>query len=335
MVQKNIFADTCDESTLLRFGRVKLNRDPYPATAGGYVFNITGNAGGVVAKGQTFKSNFGYVYENKAEYILSSTTGQINIVALTTGIEPLLSIDDELQATSPIANVESIAVVDSVTIPPIAAETISEYREKVLISFQAEPQGGAATDYRLWSSDANGVRKVYPYAKNNAIYVVQVFVEALPENSEVGEISGTPPASTLVDVEAVINQDPDTSKPDSERGRRPLQVVLEILPVVPKAVKINIESLSDKSTTVINDIRKGLDDLFYTIRPYISGAESVRSDTLYLSQVITAIYSSIPAGANFANVQIIIDTVTYNSYQFGEIPAKYGMYPYLLELTTP
>jgi hypothetical protein len=81
LLQKNIFVDTCDEATLLRFGRVKLNRDPFPATSGEYVLNITGNIGGIVAKGQTFKSSGGYVFETKAAVELTTTTGQIEVVA--------------------------------------------------------------------------------------------------------------------------------------------------------------------------------------------------------------------------------------------------------------
>lgn len=339
VLQKNIFVDTADSEsnggTLERFGRVKLGRNPRQATSGEYTLNITGSIGGVVLKGQTFKSNSGYIFETKAQVTLSSTSGQIEVTALTAGIDAILQVDDELNATSPMANVDSLAIVDSVDVSPTAAETLEEYRQLVIDAFQAEPQGGAATDYRIWAADADGVRKVYPYTKYNEIYVVQVFVEALPANSEPGQPEGVPPTSMLTEVGEVIEQDPDTTKPDNERGRRPLQVVLEVLPVIPVPVVITINDLSDTNVTTLANIELALNNLFYTIRPYIAGADVLKTDTLYLSQVIAAVYGAIPVGANFSNVEISINSVVYSAYSFGEIPAKYGNYPYLFSLLTP
>src|SRR4026208_2099262 len=43
--QKNIFRDNCDEETLIRFGLVKLNRQPFAAVAGIYTVTVTGTTG--------------------------------------------------------------------------------------------------------------------------------------------------------------------------------------------------------------------------------------------------------------------------------------------------
>ncbi len=60
-LQKNIFVDTADPEatggTLERFGRVKLGRNPFPATAGSYVVEVTGTVGAVILAGTTFRSN--------------------------------------------------------------------------------------------------------------------------------------------------------------------------------------------------------------------------------------------------------------------------------------
>jgi uncharacterized phage protein gp47/JayE len=343
-VQKNIFVDTADSEqnggTLERFGRVKLLRNINPATSGEYTLNVTGSIGGIILKGVTFKSDStaesqGYIFEVTTTVTLTDTTGQIEVIALTPGTDALLQVDDELNATAPIANVDSLAIVDSVDVTPIAAETIEDYRQKIIDSYQLEPQGGAATDYRIWSADAAGVRTVYAYSKNNEIYVVQVFVEAVPESSAPGQPEGVAPSSMLTDVESVIELDPDTSKSINERGRRPVQAVVEVLSVVPVAVTITINDLSDKTTSTINAITTALEDLLYTIRPYIAGADTVRRDTIYLSQVIAAIYGAVSQTVNFSNVDISIGVTVYSQYTFGNIPATYGNYPYLFDLLTP
>jgi uncharacterized phage protein gp47/JayE len=344
-IQKNIFVDTATSEfsggTLERFGRVKLGRNPYPAVAGEYTLDVTGSIGGVILKGQTFKSSLGStspdkLYSVKSEVTLTGTTGQIEVVALEPGTDSVLQIGDELEATSPIANVDSIATVNSVDVTAIEAEDLEDYRNLVIQAFQLEPQGGAATDYRIWSADAAGVRTVYPYTKDGAIYTVQVYVEALPENSEPGQPSGYPPESMLTDVEDVIELDPDTTKDINERGRRPLQATVEVLKVVPVAVTITINDLSDKSAPVIALITSAIEDLMYTIRPYIPGADGTnRKDTLYISALIAAIYDVLDEGISFSNVSIEIDSTTYSQYTFGDTPAKYGTYPYLDTLSTP
>ena len=344
-LQKNIFVDTATSEfqggTLERFGRVKLGRDPFPAVAGEYTLDVTGEIGGIIQKGQTFKSTLtstspDKIYETKSQVTLTGTIGQIEVIALEPGTGSVLQIGDELESTAPIENVDSLATVNSVDVTAVEAEDLEEYRRLTIEAFQLEPQGGAATDYRIWSADAFGVRTVYPYTKDGEIYTVQVFVEALPENSEPGFPPGTPPASMLTDVEEVIELDPDTTKDINERGRRPLQAVVEVLSVVPIEVTITIDGLTDKSAPVITAIEDALEDLFYTIRPYIPGADGEdRSDTLYLSSVIAAIFNAIEEGINFSNVTIEINSVVYSQYTFGDTPATYGNYPYLFELLTP
>jgi uncharacterized phage protein gp47/JayE len=344
-VQKNIFVDTATDEftggTLQRFGRVKLGRDPYPAVAGEYTLTVTGTSGGIILKGQTFKSSLGStspdkLFTVKETVTLVSSSGQIEVKALESGTISVLQASDELESTAPIANVNSLAVVSTVDVTAVEAENLEDYRELVIQSFQLEPQGGAATDYRIWATDATGVRTVYPYTKDGAIYTVQVFVEALPENSTPGFPEGTPPASMLTDVEEVIELDPDTTKPINERGRRPLQAVVEVLPVVPVATTITISDLSDKSAPVITAIESAIEDLFYTIRPYIPGADgTIRKDTLYISALIAAIFDAIDESISFSNVTITISSTVYSQYTFGNSPVTYGTYPYLFDLVTP
>lgn len=336
-LQKNIWVDTCEESELIRFGLVKLGRLPYGAVAGIYTCNITGTAGGQVTKGTTFKNTAtNKVYEVVTTAVLSGATGQIQVRALEGGTDSALTVSSEIECTIPIANVNSTATVATIDTTPVEAETLETYRRLIVESFQSEPQGGASTDYRIWSADAAGVRTVYPYAKNNEIYVVQVFVEATPESSQVGQPKGVAPSSMLTEVADVIELDPDTSKPLNERGRRPVQAVVETLSVIPVPVTITIDDLSDKTSPTISAIITALEDYFYNIRPYIAGADGEnKRDTIYISRVIAAIAGAIDETTNFSNITVSIGGTAYSQYTFGDIPATYGQYPYLFSLLTP
>lgn len=339
-VQKNIFVDTADPAsqggTLERFGNVKLGRNPYPAIAGIYTLDVTGTAGGTIPEGAQYKSTSSstspdYLFIVETGVVLAGSTGQIVVRALTPGIDSTLVTADELELTAPIADIDSLAIVNSVDTTPVSEETTEEYRDVVIQAFQLEPQGGAATDYRLWALDVEGVRTAYAYTKFGEIYAVQVYVEALPEDSEPGQPEGVPPTSMLDDVEATIELDPDTTKPLYERGRRPLGVYdLEVLAVVPVGVTIRIYDLTDDSAPILATITEAIEDLLYTVRPYIAGADGEnRNDVLYLSQVVNAIATALGNTVFFSNVTMEIDSALVTSYAFAQDPATYGEYPYL------
>ena len=113
-----------------------------------------------------------------------------------------LSIADILTSTSPIINVNRIVTVTAETVQPLSEEDIELYRQRALDSYRLEAQGGAATDYRIWSFDAQGVQETYPFAKSGAANEIDLFVEATIADSTDGK--GTPTAQLLLDVEAVV-----------------------------------------------------------------------------------------------------------------------------------
>lgn len=325
-IQKNVFPDTADPEesggTLERFGRVKLNRNPFPAVAGQYTVAVTGTIGAIIPAQTTFKSDDtstspGFLFILDVAYTLTATTDYITVRALTAGEDATLVATDTLTATAPIAGVNSSAAVSAITIAPEDAETLEEYRAEVLAAYRLEPQGGAATDYRLWASDAIGVRQTYPYAKTGDSNVIDLYVEGDTAN-------GVPSAGVLAAVEAVVEQDPDTSKPSSERGRRPLGVFqVNYLDVIPLSVNITINGSGNitpaQKENIDNAIAAALDD----IRPFVSGADIVadRNDTLSETRLAFFIQDAEPT-VSFTSVDITVNGVAQTTYQFtmGNIP---------------
>jgi len=329
-LQKNIFADTADPEalggTLERFGRVKLNRNPFAATAGEYAVDVTGTIGATVEAQTTFKSDDtstspGFLYVLDAAVTLTSTTQSITLRALTAGNDSELIVADTLTVTSPIAQVDDLATVTAITIDPIAAETIDEYRARVLEAYRLEPQGGAASDYRLWSSDAQGVRQSYPYSASGAVNEVDVYIEATDADSvPVG--SGVPSATILTDVEAVIEFDPDTTRPLDERGRRPVQVIVNVLPITPIPIDIDIVDFTGTALDE-NTVTAALTAYVDGIRPFIAGADVLAevNDTININGIIFTIQDAVQ-GVNFTSLTLLVNSSPSNSTQFllGDIP---------------
>ena len=358
-IQKNIFVDTADSEsvggTLERFGRVKINRNPYPAIAGVYNATGTGTIHGVIKAGTTFKNlinNLLYVLDG--DYLITLTSFTISVRCLTAGTIGQLLPGDTITATSPLSNANDTLTISAETTQPIDAETIEEYRTACLQAFRLEPQGGASADYRLWSLDVTGIRTSYPYTKYQSPWDVQIFVEANPTDSAPNSPAGVPTALQLTQVSDVIELDPDTTKLLSDRGRRPIgDYQVDCLPVVACPITVEIDALSDKTSTTINAITTSIQTALYNIRPYIAGADGeIKNDTLTIATIIAAIFNAIdksvifngiilsygvltiPIGG-YSNKYFGITPVQFTSKTFGAIPTEYGEYPYLYSVQTP
>lgn len=339
-IQDNGFPDKASSEinggTLERQGRIYLNRKPFPDSIGVFKFSVTGVAGSVLRSDLTFKSNddalnAGQVYVLDAEYILTGTADVIEVRSIGAGVTYNLSVGNNLTITEPVIGVDKTVTVTEIVTQPTAGETEELYRQAILNAIQLEPQGGAKSDYRIWSGDAQGVRLVYPYVRDGEAGTVDIYVEATLIDSADGK--GTPTNAIMYGtggVEDVINFDPDATKPDFERGRRPIQanVVVSAITLIP--VDVTITGLNDDATSVQNAIENSLIDFIYKVRPYIDGADLLRNknDILYSGSVQGVVTDSLVNGNFFNVLDLKVDGNTVTSYEFG-----LGNIPYLRNLT--
>lgn len=325
-LQKNIFADTADSEsiggTLERFGRVKLGRNPFPATAGSYTVEVTGTIGATIPAQSTFKSNDdslnpGILFVLDADYTLVAPTDTITLRCLTPGLEGQLSIGNELTITAPVPLLDAIGTVTVELIEPIAAEDIEDYRRKVLDAFRLEPQGGAGSDYRLWASDAQGVEQSYPYAKSGAANEVDLYVEATLVDSIDGQ--GTPSAAILTAVQSAI-EDPTADRP----SRKPLAVfAVNYLPITVKQIDIEITGFvgitAAQQTAIFNAIEAEL----AVTRPFVGSIDTLanKNDIFDVNKIISLILEAAP-GSVFGAVVLKVDAAPVSTFTFsnGDIP---------------
>lgn len=329
-LQKNLFVDTATTEaqggTLERFGRIKLGRNPYPATAGQYTVQVTGSIGAVIKASTSFKSDDdstspGKLFILDTEHTLAASPDTITLRALESGLSSKLSVNDTLSATAPIISVDSTATVQSESVEPLSAEDIELYRSRTEEAFRLEPQGGAAADYRLWAEDAQGVQQSYPYVKSGAISEINLFVEATEADSTDGK--GTPSSTILDDVKSVVEFDPDTTKDISERGRKPLQVAVNYLPVTIKEIDIEITGFTGNTPAIETVIFDALKKELSTVRPFIDATDTLenKNNLFSVNKIISTILSARP-GSVFTSVVLKVDTVAVVNYTFenGDIP---------------
>ncbi|MBB6236488.1 putative phage protein gp47/JayE [Pedobacter sp. AK013] len=336
-VLNNVFPDTADTAAnggeLNRIGQIYLNRQPRTPTDGKYNVTVNGSIGAVLRSGLIFKSNDssnapGNLYVLDTEFVIGQVPDTIVLRSVNAGKEYLLNVGDGLSVTEPVIGLDQSVVVSEIVQQPTQAEDTDLYRQNILDAIRLEPQGGAKTDYRIWASDAPGVRKVYPYVKNGDAGTVQVYVEATPVDSEDGH--GTPSGAILASVAEVIEFDPDETLPLNERGRRPIQAVIEVLPIDAIPIDVNITGLQVDTSTIRSAISENLAAYLADIRPYISGADLPRdrNDNLTTVKLQSVVNDTIGNANTFLNFNMLVDGALANIYQFSA-----GTIPYLRTVT--
>lgn len=338
-VQKNLWCDTADSEndggTLERFGRVRLNRGPFAAVTGEYTVTVTGTDGGVIQttanstvqmKSTENSSAPNYLFDIITGATIAGGTATITVLATTPGTDSRLEVADELKFTAPIANVDSEGTVATISTTPAEAETIEAYRQKVVESYQIEPNGGAASDFRIWATDVPGIRQVYSYCPQPSL--VDVYAEAELASSTDGK--GTPSQSMLDDLADVFEIDPDTSKSLNERGRRPMGVwEIRTLPIIPLDVEVTLIGLTNTSSAVTTAITDAITAYLETIRPFVAGADDPNSknNILFEPALSTIVTQAIPSTVKFDELQVTVDSVLYQKYEFvsAQIPYFSGL----------
>lgn len=177
-VQNQLFVDTADTSenggTLDRWGDIWLGRIRNSSSSGVYEISLDFAENSVLRQNLTFKSN-DESFSPSMQYILdeqetlTSSNNTVQIRSLLGGSQVLLEVGDTLTINEPVIGVDQVVTVVAVVEQPLEEESVDDYRSAILQSIQLEPQGGAKTDYRLWASDAQGVKSVYPYVKTSKL----------------------------------------------------------------------------------------------------------------------------------------------------------------------
>lgn len=192
-IYRQIFASTADIEALTRIGgQYSVTR--LPAVKSILTASVSGNPAVTIPMGATYQIG-GIVFETTDAEILDGTgVGEITVQCLTAGTLGNLTVSAALEIISPIAGLDSQAIVTALTTTGEDAEAIEDYRDRILAKIQQKPQGGAIPDFITWTREVAGVVRVVvarPVPGNVVVYplVGTTYADRIPDGPKLSEIT--------------------------------------------------------------------------------------------------------------------------------------------------
>lgn len=263
-LSKQAFPDQSDDSFLIRqaalFGLSKRAAE----YAIGNV-TITGKEGAIIPAGSVLQRADGIEYATDSEATLVATTIDVAVTAIVAGADGNCDAGTGLSFQSPIADVQSTAVVGvSGLTNGSDEETTDSLRDRLLERMQSPPHGGNAADYIAWSKEVAGVTRAWVYPLEGGPGTVTVrFVRdddasPIPNAAEIaalqGYIDALAPVTADVTVKAPVEYRVDYEihiSPDTEAVR---------LAVESEIADLHRREAEPGGTLLISKIRNAIHD---------------------------------------------------------------------------
>lgn len=272
-------------------------------------------------------------------YVVSETVtteGQsvnVPVYCVQSGSGGNLAQGDEIKFVSPLGFIAQDAVVASTTKEGLDEETADHYRARVVNRYSTQPQGGALSDYRIWSYDAPGVLQTYPYNGEDSPGDVEIYVAG---NTDVYP-DRVPGRELCMAVGEACTYDPETGIAD----RKPLTAILDpdyngtyrnIQPVSIVTVDVYVTDVVGVDVSDFGAAYKSVcDDYLLGREPYIRGLsdENNKSNSIQKNTLI-ALANSVATSlkAQFGTVTMNINNVQVDNYNLdrGELSALGHLY---------
>lgn len=217
----DLLPDTARGAWLARHGSIwGVSRKPAAAAIGNVT--VTGTNGAIVPAATALLRADGAIYRTDAEATISGGSVSVAVTADVPGAVSNAASGVKLRFTSPIADVNSEALVAAAGLKGGAdIETDDSYRARILARIQAPPHGGAFADYVTWALEVPGVTRAWVYPQELGIGTVTV------RFATDGEVSPIPSGPKVAEVQAYID------------ARRP--VTAEVHVVAPIALPIDFD----------------------------------------------------------------------------------------------
>lgn len=272
-------------------------------------------------------------------YVVSETVtteGQsvnVPVYCVQSGSGGNLAQGDEIKFVSPLGFIAQDAVVASTTKEGLDEETADHYRARVVNRYSTQPQGGALSDYRIWSYDAPGVLQTYPYNGEDSPGDVEIYVSG---NTDVYP-NRVPGRELCVAVGEACTYDPETGIAD----RKPLTAILDpdyngtyrnIQPVSIVTVDVYVTDVAGVDVSDFGAAYKSVcDDYLLGREPYIRGLSDENNKTNSIQKnTLIALANSVATSlkAQFGTVTMNIDNVQVDNYNLdrGELSALGHLY---------
>jgi len=276
---------------------------------------VVNSPGETLLSGTQFISQVtGMVYVTQEAYLLTAGPDTIEVICTTGGTEGNLEVSQIISLANTLGIIENDATITDIITTGVDAESGSSYRQRVVERFQQKPQGGALTDYRLWSSEVPGVLQTYVYTGDPGNVIIYVSGDADVYGDRI------PDAALLLLVGAACTYDPVTLL----ATRKPVTAIIDpdgdetygnVLPISVKSFDVIIFDLDVEDEVEVQDqIRDALDELLWSKEPYILGLSVLpRKNIISRVTVIATISDVVDANSGSFTDALLYEKDTYLS----------------------
>lgn len=290
-ISRQIVPHLADDEILLLFCQFWGVQRKMPSTASGQLM-LTVRGDSAVTAGTQWQTNSGLIVECTKSVLLDAGAATVDVRATTEGAVGNISGGTEFELISPVANVESGAVLSAAGMTGGAdIESISSLRARLLFRVQYPPSGGNKWDYIRWARECAGVTRAWCIpAPLYCNYVTVVFV--LDE-----QVNIVPTADDLNRVREYINGhiNPITNQPE---GKPPAAELIVKAPVL-KSINPRVRLFPDTPETrtavhgalveLLNKSQLGEKVYLSHIRAAVSNAKDVIDHRIDLAGDIEAL----------------------------------------------
>ena len=162
---RQILPDTAEGERPVRWAAIfGVTRKPATLAAGSVV--VTGADGAVIEAGAVFQRADGVTYAVQDEVVIAAGQAVVAVAAQAPGVDGVSAAGVQLTLVSPIAGVNSQAVVDADGLTAGAdEEDEDQLRDRLLERIAEPPSGGAAHDYRRWTREVAEVTRAWVFPR--------------------------------------------------------------------------------------------------------------------------------------------------------------------------
>ncbi|GJH05043.1 baseplate J/gp47 family protein [Paraburkholderia terrae] len=287
-ISLQIIYDTADDELLVRWASIwKVERKDAQFASGNVL--VTGTAGQTIEAGSVLKRPDGALFDVTADTVLGASATAVPVLAEVAGVAGNTDAGMQLTFLNPIANVQSVVVVDSNKLANGSdIESIPDLRARFIERIQNPPSGGAADDYVEWAKEVPGVTRAWVYPKEMGAGTVTVrFVRdddptIIPDPTEVAAVK------SYID------------------SKRPVTADLYVVAPTPVTLNFNIQ-LTPSTVAVKGAVEASLRDLLLR--------EAAPGVTLLISHIREAISTAAGETDN-----VLISPTTNQVYTTGQMP---------------
>lgn len=160
---RQILPDTAEGDWLVRWAAIfGVSKKPATLAVGSVV--ATGVNGAVIAAGAVFQRADGVTFATQSDAVIAVGQAVLSVAAQTPGESGASAAGVQLTLVSPIAGVNSQAVVAAGGLTSGAdEEDEDQLRERLLERIAEPPMGGAALDYRRWTREVTEVTRAWVF----------------------------------------------------------------------------------------------------------------------------------------------------------------------------